>query len=98
MTDLVYCSWVLVDDFTSAAFSTLLVNERSQLSFVMHNTVMFVQVVSTSKHLLTEAATEVRDITGSVRFLGLMNSTPWNLLILLILFVFYFVNRIRYLG
>ena len=75
MTDLVGFSWILEDDFTSAAFSTLLVNERSQLNFVMHHTVMFVQMVSTSKHLLTEAATEVRDITGSVSFHGLMNST-----------------------
>ena len=73
MTDLVGFRWILVDDFTSVALRTLLVNERSELSSVMHHTIMFIQVVPASElFLLTEPATKVRDILGSVRFLGLM--------------------------
>ena len=73
MTDLVGFRWILVDDFTSVALRTLLVNERSELSSVMHHTIMFIQVVPASElFLLTEPATKVSDILGSVRFLGLM--------------------------
>ena len=73
MTDLVGFRWILVDDFTSVALRTLLVNERSELSSVMHHTIMFIQVVPASElFLLTEPATKVRDSLGSVRFLGLM--------------------------
>ena len=62
MSDLVVFSCILVDVVTSAAFSTLLVDERSQLSSVVDLTVMFIKVVPASKlFLLTEATTKVRE-------------------------------------
>ena len=49
-------------DFTSVALITLLVNERSELIFEVHKTVMFIKVELLSEIFLylTEAATEVR--------------------------------------
>ena len=75
VADLVGFRWILVDDFTKVAFIALLVNERSQLSSVMHLAVMLIQVGPFSKLFLTEAATKVRDSLGSVRFGGLMRLT-----------------------
>ena len=64
---------IRIENFvTAAALITLFVNERSQLSSVMHMTVMSVQTGPIFKPFLplTETATKVRDSPGFVRFAG----------------------------
>ena len=75
VADLLGFRWIDMDDFTSAALVTLLVNERSQLGCVMHLTVVFIQAVSASELLLTEATTKVRGSLGSFRFLCFVKLT-----------------------
>ena len=59
VSDLVRYIWILQDDFTSTTLSTLLVDERPQLSSVMDLTVMFIEMLPAPKlFILTEATTK----------------------------------------
>ena len=98
VTDLVGFRWIGVDGFTSVTSSTFLLNKRSQLRSVMHETVMLIQVGPVQKLFpLTEAAAKVRDRMGSARFPGWMKSTP-AILLSPSSFVHYSIDRIRFLG
>ena len=66
-------SFIRFENFvTAAALVTFFVNERSQLSSVMHMTVMSIKTGPIFEPFLpfTETATKVRDSPGFVRFAG----------------------------